>query len=112
MVGRSDLQEKPTSLRKCTKKAVTGLVEYTKRYPDFADGYYLLGNAYFETGSKVQAIEAYKKSLEFSPKFKKALYNLGYVNIQNNESAEDQYNALLEIDQILAGRLKEAMPKK
>lgn len=105
---------KPDLAMNYYKKAVTGLVEYTKKYPDFADGYYLLGNAYFETGSKTNAIESYKKSLEFSPKFKKARFNLGYVYIQNGDiaSAEAQYQALLQIDQILAGRLKESMPKK
>lgn len=96
------------------KKALKGLVEYTERYPDFADGYYLLGNAYFSNGMMDKAIESYTKSLEFSPQFKKARYNLGYAYIQKKEytSAEAQYNALLELDKDLAVKLKEAMPKK
>ncbi len=96
------------------KKALTGLVEYTERYPDFADGYYLLGNAYFSNGMRDKAIEAYIKSLEFSPKFKKARYNLGYAYIQNKDftSAEAQYQALLDLDKGLAERLKSEMPKK
>ncbi len=113
-LGRAyEYSGKPDQAAKFYTKAVAGLVEYTKKYPDFADGYYLLGNAYFSTGAKTQAIENYKKSLEFSPKFKKARFNLGYVYIQNGDlaSAETQYQALLELDKILAGRLKESMPK-
>jgi tetratricopeptide (TPR) repeat protein len=113
-LGRSyEYLGKADQAAKYYKKAVSGLVEYTKKYPDFADGYYLLGNAYFSTGEKTKAIENYKKSLEFSPNFKKARYNLGYVYIQNGDlvSAEKQYQALLELDKILAGRLKESMPK-
>lgn len=114
-LGRAhELSGKSDQASKYYKKAVAGLVEYTNRYPDFADGYYLLGNAYFSTGAKTQAIESYKRSLEFSPGFKKARFNLGYVYIQNGDldSAEVQYKALLELDKILAGRLKESMPKK
>ncbi len=96
------------------KKAVTGLIEYTQRYPDFADGYYLLGNAYFSNEMIDKSIEAYKKSLEFSPKFKKARFNLGYAYIQKKDyvAAEVQYQALLELDKGLAERLKAEMPKK
>ena len=114
-IGRAyEFSGKPEVAVKYYKQAVTGLIAYTEKYPDFADGYYLLGNAYFSTGMKDKAIESYLKSLEFSPKFKKARYNLGYVYIQNGDlnSAETQYTALLELDKDLAKTLKEAMPKQ
>ncbi|MCW5961625.1 MAG: tetratricopeptide repeat protein [Pyrinomonadaceae bacterium] len=114
-IGRAyEFSGKTDTAQKFYKKALAGLIEYTQRYPDFADGYYLLGNAYFSNGMKAKAIESYIKSLEFSPDFKKARYNLGYVYIQNGDlsSAEAQYNALLGLDKVLAARLKEAMPKK
>lgn len=114
-IGRAyELSGKKDTAKPFYKKAVDGLVKYTERYPDFADGYYLLGNAYYSNDNLDKAIESYKRSLELSPKFKKARYNLGYVYVQKKEfpSAEEQYVALLEIDKVLAEKLKETMPKK
>lgn len=109
-----DASGKPDVAATYYKKAVTGLIEFTNRYPDFADGYYLLGNAYASTGEKEKAIESYKQSLVFSPKFKKARFNLGIVYIQKNDlvSAKAQYTALLELDKVLAEKFKESLPKQ
>jgi tetratricopeptide (TPR) repeat protein len=110
----NDASGKPDVAATYYKKAVTGLIEFTERYPDFADGYYLLGNAYASTGEREKAIASYNRSLELSPKFKKARFNLGIVYIQKGDlvSAEFQYNALLDIDKIQAEKLKAVFPKK
>ncbi len=96
------------------KKAVAGLEKFTADNSDDPDGFYLLGNAYFADGDKNKAIEAYKKSLDLSPKFAKAIYNLGYTYFvnQNEAAAREQYDALLKIDARLAGKLKQAMDNK
>jgi tetratricopeptide (TPR) repeat protein len=96
------------------KKAVIGLEEFTRSNPDYSDGFYLLGNAYFSDGQREKAIEAYKKSLELSPNFAKVRYNLGYLYFLKNDTgaAREQYEALKKIDYVTAEKLKQAMEKK
>lgn len=96
------------------KKAVLGLVEFTKNNPAYSDGFYLLGNAYLAVNERSKAIEAYKRSIEIAPNFAKARYNLGYAYLisGNRQLAREQYEALLNIDQNLAARLLEVINKR
>ena len=89
------------------KKAVPGLVEFTKNNPDYSDGYYLLGNAYFSTNQVKNAIAAYKKCLDLNPSFAKAIRNLGYMYVLNKDktSAREQYDILAKLDNSLAAQL-------
>lgn len=89
------------------KKAVPGLIEFTKNNPDYSDGYYLLGNAYFSVNQIPNAISAFKKCLELNPTFPKALRNLGYMYVLNNDksSARAQYDILARLDANLAAAL-------
>lgn len=91
------------------KKAVDGLMKFTNENPDYSDGFYLLGNAFYADGQPDKAIEAYKKAIVLSPRFAKARYNLGAVYFSKKEKqlAEEQLNALMEIDTKLAAKLRE-----
>lgn len=95
-------------------KAVSGLLEFTKANPDYSDGFYLLGNAYFAIGNRDKAIEAYKKCLQVSPRFGKARYNLGYMYFLKGDttSARQQYEELKKFDAVNAEKLKQAMEQK
>ncbi len=90
------------------KKAVDGLVKYTNENPDYSDGFYLLGNARYAAGDREKAIDAYKKAIELSPRFAKARYNLAVVYIvqEKPDLAQEQVNALMEIDSKLAEKLR------
>lgn len=114
-LGRAyDFLQNPDTATQYYKKAVVGLEQFTLNNPDYSDGFYLLGNAYFADGQRDKAIEAYKKSLELSPNFAKARYNLGYLYFLKNDlaAAEQQYEALKKIDYVTAVKLKQAMEKK
>jgi len=109
-----DLQNKPEVATQYYKKAVSGLVEYTGKNPDFSDGWYLLGNAYYTDQQVDKAIEAYQRSLQLNPNFAKARLNLGYMYVANKNlpMAREQYDILLKIDPPSAEKLKERMEKK
>jgi tetratricopeptide (TPR) repeat protein len=113
-LGRAhDLAGKTTEAPKYYGRAVTGLEEFVKVRPDYSDGYYLLGNAYFATGRTDKAIEAYLKCLELSPRFVRARYNLGIIQLRSNNktAALEQYNSLLPLDPALAAKLKMEIDK-
>ncbi len=95
------------------RRALVGLLEYTKNNPDYSDGFYLLGNTYAEVGQNAKAIEAYKKCLELNPRFTKANFNIGIIQIieKNKAGALEQYNALLQTDKALAEKLKAEIDK-
>jgi tetratricopeptide (TPR) repeat protein len=108
-LGRAfNLTGKTVEATKYYGLAVKGLIDYTAKNPDYSDGWYLLGNAYFADNQRDKAIEAYLKCLSLTPKFAKARYNLGiiYTRKKNKAGATDQYNALLPVDAKLAGLLK------
>lgn len=108
-LGRAHaLLQKSAEADKYYKRAVIGLVEFTKNNPDYSDGFYLLGNAYAEDGQSAKAIEAYKKCLELNPRFAKAQFNIGIIQIgqKNKAGAMEQYNSLLNTDKALAIKLK------
>jgi tetratricopeptide (TPR) repeat protein len=54
--------------------------------PDYPDGWYLLGNAFYADGQRDKAIEAYKRNLQLSPNFAKGRVNLGYMYFLGNKS--------------------------
>ncbi len=82
------------------EKAAQGLEEFTRGNPDYADGFYLLGNAYFENGQWGKAILSYQKCLELNENFVKAHLNLGltFVKIDDLRSAREQLNKLKVLD--------------
>lgn len=113
-LGRAhDLAGKEDEATKNYKRAVVGLAEYTQNNPDSADGFYLLGNAYFADKQRDRAVEAYLKALSLSPTFARARYNTGiiYALQKNKNGALEQYNQLLSIDPNLAAKLKVEIDK-
>ncbi|MCA1622231.1 MAG: tetratricopeptide repeat protein [Acidobacteria bacterium] len=106
-------QKKSKIATECYKKAVDGLLRLTSDNPDNPDGFYLLGNSHFAVGQNAEAISAYKKSLELSPKFAKARYNLGYIYALNRDkdSARQQLVELQKIDAALAEKLLQEINK-
>jgi tetratricopeptide (TPR) repeat protein len=114
-LGRAnDFLNKPEIATKFYEKAVVGLLAFTRDNPEYSDGFYLLGNAYFSIRQRDKAIEAYKQSLILSPRFAKAKFNLGYMYFLNNDlpKARQQYEELKKIDPASAEKLKQAMDKK
>jgi tetratricopeptide (TPR) repeat protein len=109
----NDLANKPDEATKHYKRAVSGLLEFTRNNPDSADGFYLLGNAYFADNQREKAVDAYEKCLAISPRFVKARYNMAIIQLQqkNKTAALEQYNRLLEMDPDLAGKLKAEIDK-
>ncbi len=92
-LGRAyDAKKDRTEAEKYYRRAVAGLIEFTKSNPDYSDGYYMLGNAYAEVGQNAKAVEAYKKCLELNPKFFKANFNIGVIYIidKNKDGAMEQ----------------------
>ncbi|HRH40109.1 MAG TPA: tetratricopeptide repeat protein [Pyrinomonadaceae bacterium] len=114
MARALDFLKKPDAATPYYNKAVKGLIEYTKSLPDNADGYYLLGNAYYAVSKRPEAINAYKQCLLLSPNFTKAIYNLGYMYVLGGDktSARTQYNELLKLDKDLADKLLQAINGK
>ena len=94
-------------------RSVTGLLKFTQDNADYSDGFYLLGNAYSETGLFEKALEAYKKCLALSPGFSRAWYNSGaiYVHLNKKPEASAQYQALLPLNSDLATKLKASIDK-
>ncbi len=114
-IGRSlSLQSKREVAKGYYEKAVVGLVEFVKNNPDYADGYYLLGNSYLALEQKEKAVVAYKKCLELSPRFAKVVYNLGYVYylLGDKVNAKAQHSDLLKIDPVLAAKLLDTINGK
>ena len=109
----SELTGRQAEAAKYYKRAVTGLIEFTANDPDYSDGFYLLGNAYFKDNQRVKAFEAYNKCLALSPRFGKARYNIGIIQVlqKNKSGAMEQYNSLLIVDQALAAKLKTEIDK-
>lgn len=93
------------------EKSVDGLIRFTQANPDYSDGFYLLGNAYFATENYERAIAAYERCLEISPRFARVRYNLGFVYNKTGEKdkAMRQYALLQELDAKLAKKLLEVI---
>ena len=113
-LGRAyDVQGKTAEANAAFKRAVTGLLDFTSKNPDYSDGFYLLGNSYLSDRQRDKALDAYNKCLELSPKFVKAKVNLGliYVFKKNKTAAMEQYNQLLTMDPAYAAKLKAEIDK-
>ncbi len=93
--------------------AVAGLEQFTRDNLTYSDGFYLLGNAYFANGQIDKAITAYRKSLDLSPGFPRAVYNLGFVLVQKKDKAGalEQHQILTELDPKRADQLKKEIDK-
>ncbi len=113
-LGRSnDLLGRTAEATRYYRQAVTGLLEFTKANADYADGFYLLGNAYYADNQRDRAIESYTKCLELNPNFVKARFNLGFIQLQkkNKAAALEQHKFLLAQDAALAAKLKAEIDK-
>ncbi len=95
-------------------RAVNELKDFTHKNPDYSDGFYLLGNAYYYANQPKSAIEAYSRSLQLYPQSAKARFNLGLAYFVNGDltAAREQYEPLLKIDKDLAAKLKQTLDKK
>jgi tetratricopeptide (TPR) repeat protein len=114
-LGRAyNLSGKTTEATRAYGMAVKGLGEYMVKNPEYPDGWYLLGNAYFADNQRDKAIDAYQRCLALMPKFAKAHYNLGAVLVlkKNKTAAMEQYNALMQLDTKLAELLKAQIDAK
>lgn len=96
------------------KKAVTGLKDYTQKNPEYFDGFYLLGNAYYYSNQPENAVEAYSRSLQLNIQSAKARFNLGLAYFVGGKktAAREQYEVLLQLDKDLAAKLKQVIDKK
>lgn len=94
-------------------KAITGLIKYTQDNPEYSDGFYLLGTAYFALQKDQEAVDALLACLRLAPNFARARYVLGYsyYSMGNKTAAREQYNLLLGIDQALAEKLRAVIEK-
>lgn len=92
-------------------KAVTGLEEFASENPNYADAYYLLGNAYSVTEQNPKAIRAYLTSLDIAPLFARSRFNLGLIYLREGDPAKarEQASALKGIDAQLAKRLQDVI---
>ncbi len=122
-LGRTyGLLDQPQRSQAEYKKAVEGLETFAPQNPNYADGYYLLGNAYSVTGQYAKAIDAYNTAIEIAPLFARARFNLGLVYLRESatagsdaqsnamlEKAREQANSLANIDAQLAKNLREAI---
>jgi len=113
-LGRAnDFLKRTDEATRFYKLAVVGLVEFTMNNPEYSDGFYLLGNAYFADNQRDRAVEAFRRSVELSPSFVKARSNLGTILVlqKNKAGAMEQYNYLLAQDPALAAKLKVEIDK-
>lgn len=95
------------------KKAIEGLLKFTGQNPEYSDGFYLLGNAYFAIQRDADAITAYNNCLALAPRFAKARFSLGitYLMTKEKDRAREQYNVLKTVDEKLAEKLRAAIDK-
>ncbi len=113
-LGRaSDFLKRTDEATRYYRVAVVGLLEFTRTNPDYSDGFYLLGNAYFADNHRDRAVQAFERCLQLSPSFAKARSNLGTILVlqKNKMKAMEQYNYLLAQDPVLAANLKVEIDK-
>ncbi len=94
-------------------EAAPSLLDYTRANPNYSDGFYLLGNAFYYVGQPQKAVEAYLKTLELYPNFAKARFNLGLAYFVKGDlpQARAQYAILLKTNRDLADKLKATIEK-
>ena len=112
MARAYELTKQPDKAADLYKKAIDGLVKFTSENPDYSDGFYLLGNAYFALSRDDEAISAYNKCLQLAPRFARARYSLGFTYLlgkKDKPKAREQYNLLRPVDSNLAEKLRQAI---
>ncbi|MGB7068417.1 MAG: tetratricopeptide repeat protein [Pyrinomonadaceae bacterium] len=113
-LGRAfELLGKPEEASKYYNKAVPLLMSHAAKNSESSDAYYLLGNGYYSDNQMEKAAQAYTRCLELSPRFVKAIFNLGVTRVaqRNKAAAMEQYNNLLPLDRALAQKLKAEIDK-
>jgi tetratricopeptide (TPR) repeat protein len=113
-LGRaSDFLKRTAEATRYYRLAVTGLLAFVGKNPEYPEGHYLLGNAYFADGQRDRAVMSFQKAVELNPNFSKARSNLGriYVALGNKAAALEQHRALVPLDAGLAAQLKAAIDK-
>lgn len=111
-LGRaSDFLKRTAEATRYYRQAVVGLSDFVAKNPDYPEGHYLLGNAYFSDGQRERAVLAFQRAVELSPMFTKARANLGrlYVAMGNKNAALEQHRILAGQDAPLAAQLKAAI---
>ncbi|QYO66570.1 tetratricopeptide repeat protein [Leptolyngbya sp. 7M] len=96
-----------------TKRAVAGLEELVRLNPAYSDMHYLLAGAYYDDGKIDKALSSYMRTLELSPNFVKALFNVGIIHIVAGRKAEalEQHRRLAAISTKYADMLKAEIDK-
>ena len=84
------------------KKYEHAIASYRKAIginPNYAEGYYNMGNAAKAKGSQSIAIENYNQAIKIKPDYVEAHYNMGntYSNIGDLDAAIESYRKVLEI---------------
>lgn len=94
-------------------KAIAGLQKFTRENPEYSDGFFLLGNAYFAMERDREAVAAYTRCLELAPNFARARFSLGvtYNTMGRKDLAREQLEFLRAIDPALAERLRAVIEK-
>ena len=79
---------------------LTGELNIIKMYPDHAEVYYKLGNAYAKKNMYTTALSQWEKAVELDPKLVNAYYNLGLVcqKIGKLDEAIEAYKKVLDIN--------------
>jgi len=96
-------------------EAISGLERHVSNNPNDEDGYYLLGNIYYEQKLYQGAIRAFRQAVSLKPCFSHAHFNLGvaYYASGNRTAALAQYKALAGLDPSKANNLWDVIhPKK
>ncbi len=65
--------------------AETLLLQYTKKYPDYTEAWFKLGNIYYRTGQYPAAITVYENVIQQQHSHGKAWYNLALTRIRQAE---------------------------
>lgn len=107
---------KEKEAEKYNLKAIQELENSVKENPDYSETFCVLGSAYVTKGEVNfgDAVEAYKKCLEASPRSPRIRFNLGYVykTLKKGDLAQQQYDELLKLDPKLAADLKKILDQK
>lgn len=95
------------------EEAAKAFEQAVKLKPDFADGHCSLGLVYGTLGKHQEEITAYKEAIRLKPDMAEAYYGLGlaYLDIEDKDSAQQQYVILYNLDKGLAKDLLRQIKK-
>ena len=76
------------------------LLESVKLDSGSVDGYYQLGNLYYERENYLKAAENYQEAVGLDPKLHKAFFNLGlsYMKLKKNDNAETVFDTVVKLN--------------